>query len=110
MQTPDTRPTVRTLIIAGALLAGCAAQAPQGEPTGERRVDYLCANGEGVQMRFFPLQGVGVLVRGGRTMELQQRPAGSGFLYSNGPNSVRGKGDELTIEVGRMVPLRCRAR
>jgi hypothetical protein len=61
-------------------------------------------------MRFLPAQGVGVLVRNGKPMELQQRPAASGFLYSNGPNTVRGKGDEIMVEIGRMVPLKCTAR
>ena len=60
-------------------------------------------------MRFFPRQGVAVLVRHGMPIELQQQPSGSGFVYSNGPNTVRGKGDEITIEIGRMVPLACKA-
>jgi hypothetical protein len=42
---------------------GCSAAVHQGEPTHERRVHYRCANGENVEMRFFPAQGVGVLVR-----------------------------------------------
>lgn len=50
-----------------------------------------------------------MLVRGGRTLELQQQPSGSGFIYSNGPNTVRGKGDELVLEIGRMAPIRCLA-
>ncbi len=95
--------------VAALLVFGCAAPGIQGEPTGERRVRYLCENGETLEMRFFPLQGVGVLVRNGKPMELQQQPAASGFLYSNGPNTVRGKGDELMLEIGRMVPIRCHA-
>jgi hypothetical protein len=61
-------------------------------------------------MRFFPLQGVGVLMRHGKPMELQQQPAASGFLFTSGPHTVRGKGRELTIEVGRMVSIQCQAR
>lgn len=95
---------------AAAAAAGCAAPVPLGEPTGERRVQYGCDNGQQLEMRFFPKQGVGVLVRNGQTMELQQQPAASGFVYSNGPNTVRGKGDELMLEVGRMRPIACRAR
>jgi membrane-bound inhibitor of C-type lysozyme len=93
-----------------AALAACAADAPVGEPTGQRRVSFTCEHGQAIEMRFFPLQGVGVLVRDGQTMELQQQPAASGFVYSNGPNTVRGKGDELTLEIGRMRPISCRAR
>ena len=90
--------------------AGCSPPVHQGEPTGERHVQYICDHGEHVEMRFFPLQGVGVLVRNDKPMELQQQPAASGFRYTNGPNTVRGKGDELIIEISRRVPIRCRAR
>lgn len=100
------------------LCTGCAA--PQyhseevgeevGEETGQRRVQFICNNNEAIEMRFFPLQGVGVLVRNGSTVELQQQPMASGFLYSNSSTTVRGKGDELIVEIGRMVPLECRAR
>lgn len=86
------------------LAAGCAAP----DAATERSVNFLCDNGERVALRFFPQQGVGVLVRGGRTLELQQQPAASGFVYSNGTHTVRGKGEDLVIEVGRMVPLRCK--
>jgi membrane-bound inhibitor of C-type lysozyme len=89
--------------------AGCSPSVHQGEPTGERRVQYICDNGEHVERRLFPLQGVGVLVRNDKPMELQQQPAASGFRYTNGPNTVRGKGGELSVEIGRMVPIRCMA-
>ena len=89
------------------LFSGCAITEPQVEPTGETRATYQCDDGNSVEMRFFPLQGVGVLVRPGQPMELQQVPAASGFRYSNGPHTVRGKGSELIIEIGRMAPIRC---
>ena len=43
-------------------------------------------------------------------MELQQQRTGSGFLYSNGPTSVRGKGNELILQDGRSAPIRCKTR
>ena len=89
---------------------GCGPAPLQGEHTGERRAGSLCSNGEEVEMRFFPAQGVGVLVRNGKPMELQQQPAASGFVYGNGPNTVRGKGNELIVEIGRKVSLTCHAR
>ena len=108
MSAPFTGFALSLLIV--PLIAGCAAPPPQfGEPTGERRVRYVCDNREDIEMRFFPLQGVGVLVRHGKTVELQQMPAASGFHYSNGPITVRGKGDDLTVEIGRMMPIQCRA-
>lgn len=104
------------LALIAALCAGCAAPSSQkhaneykGEPTNEIRTRFSCNDGDEVEMRFFNLQGVGVLVRQGETIELQQEPAASGFRYSNGPTTVRGKGDALTLEIGRMVPIECQA-
>jgi membrane-bound inhibitor of C-type lysozyme len=89
--------------------AGAGEAASVGEPTGERRAQFSCDDGNTIEMRFFPLQGVGVLVRDGATMELQQQVSASGFVYSNGPTTVRGKGDELRLEIGRRVPIVCQA-
>lgn len=75
----------------------------------ERRVRFACDNGEEVEMHFMPQKGIGVLLRNGETKELKQQPAASGFQYSSGHFSVRGKGDELIVEVGKMVPLKCKA-
>ncbi len=61
-------------------------------------------------MRFIPERNVAVLLRNGDAVELPQRPSGSGFVYSNGPNTIRGKGRELKVEIGRMVPIQCQAR
>jgi len=98
------------MFLLSLFLLGCTSLTGQAEPTGERRVGFTCDNGEEVEVRFFPLQGVAVLVRHGKTIELQQQPSGSGFIYSNGPNTLRGKGDEIMIEIGRMVPIKCTAR
>ena len=75
-----------------------------------RHVSFTCENGEQLEMRFSQDQRIGVLVRNGEVLELKQQISGSGFIYTNGPNVVRGKGDELTIEMGRTAPIRCRAR
>ncbi len=104
------------LALIAALCAGrVAPSAPpqatvyKGEPTNEIRTRFSCNDGDEVEMRFFNLQGVGVLVRHGESIELQQEPAASGFKYSNGPTTVRGKGDTLTLEIGRMMPIECKA-
>jgi membrane-bound inhibitor of C-type lysozyme len=97
-------------LIAAIGLTSCANE-PKRLPENEtRRVLFNCANGEQLEMRFFPAQGVAVLVRNGKTIELQQQPSGSGFIYSNGPNTVRGKGKDLSVEIGRMVPITCEAQ
>jgi membrane-bound inhibitor of C-type lysozyme len=96
------------LLFAALSLACTSGRRPENEII-ERHVRFICDNKEEVEMRFFPREGTAVLVRHGRTIELKQQPSGSGFLYSNGPNTVRGKGNEITVEVGRMVPLKCKA-
>lgn len=90
-------------------LASCASTTSKESSPAERRVAFACTNGEEIEVRFFTEQGLAVLNRGGRMVELQQQPSGSGFIYSNGPNTIRGKGDDLTVEIGRMAPLRCKA-
>ena len=94
------------------VMAGCASSTAVTNDSSpdDREVTFACMNGETIAVRFFPAQGVAVLVRNGNTIELQQQPTGSGFLYSNGPNTIRGKGDELMLEIGRMVPVPCKAR
>ena len=91
-------------------LAACQTASESALSTPQKRVQFRCANGEDVEMRFFPEQGVAVLVRAGETLELQQQPSASGFIYGGGTVTVRGKGSELRIEIGRMVPIRCLAR
>lgn len=104
------------LVVAG-LVAGCAATpvaadrpvTNDGSPQ-DREVAFTCSNGPDLSVRFFPAQGVAVLVRGGQTTELQQEPSGSGFVYASRTTTIRGKGDDLTVEIGRMAPLQCKAK
>ncbi|MFN9730922.1 MAG: MliC family protein [Pseudomonadota bacterium] len=103
---------LRTLGVIGlaAALASCAA-GPRGATGGDaaRTVDFECDGGEAFSVRFLPAESAAVLVRGGDEIRLQQQPAASGFLYLHGPTAIRGKGDELTLEIGRRVPLHCTA-
>lgn len=73
-------------------------------------VHYECERGELVKVTYWLDKETAQLERNGVTIELRQQPSGSGFVYSNGPNTIRGKGDELTLEIGRMGPVRCRAK
>lgn len=99
-----------------ATVAACLATACASEPRiddgvpGDREVGFSCSNGPDLSVRFFPAKGVAILLRNGETVELQQQPSGSGFTYSNGRTSIRGKGDDLTVEIGRMAPLQCKAK
>ena len=88
-----------------------APPAPPSPPAGpsEIRTNFACDNGERVSLRSFPQQGIAVLERGGQSTELQQQRVGSGFHYSNGQTSVRGKDGEMTMTVGMMAATQCRA-
>jgi hypothetical protein len=88
------------------------APAPPVPPPAEMRVSYRCDNGEQVDVRFFPQQGIGVLVRGGQNTELNQTRTPPGFTYSNGQTTLRVSDDRLTMQmnVGMMATANCRAR
>ena len=70
----------------------------------------MCTNGTAIAVRFSPANETAVLTHQGSSITLTQQPSGSGFIYSNGPSTIRGKGDDLTVEIGRMVPLQCTAQ
>src|SRR5690348_11505162 len=95
------------LLIVSTLLAGCAGARSREAAPEELHVRFACTNGEALAVRFVPARRVAVLSRNDQPVELTQQPAGSGFLYSDGPTTIRGKGDELRVEIGRMVPLEC---
>jgi len=98
-------------VLAAVLAAPAFAQADQGQAGGNvLRVWFSCDNGEQVEMRFFTQQGTAVLVHEGKTVELQQQLSGSGFIYGSGEYLVRGKGDELTIEIDGRAPIKCTAQ
>uniref|UniRef100_UPI003CC6C8B2 MliC family protein n=1 Tax=Sphingomonas sp. TaxID=28214 RepID=UPI003CC6C8B2 len=76
----------------------------------QSRTTYKCDNDETIEVRFFPDQGVAVLVRGGQNTELHPETVADGFKYSNGAQtSIRGVGDTLTLQVGMMAAAKCTA-
>jgi membrane-bound inhibitor of C-type lysozyme len=96
--------------LATLLCAGCAVTADPAKAAGERRVRFACSNGEVLEMRFLDLERVAVLVRSDEAIELAQQESASGFIYSNGPTTVRGKGSEMKVQIGRMTAIECSAR
>lgn len=105
----STRPADQTTPAQQAGLEAAAAAA--GVPaTPQTRTSFSCDNGETIEVRFFPEQGIAVLVRGGQNTELQGEPVASGFQYSNGQTTIRGKGNELTLNVGMMATATCTAK
>lgn len=85
-----------------------AAPAP-AEAAAVNEIAYACDGGQTLVVRFYPYEERAVMIRGGEEIELQQQVSGSGIRYSNGPTTILGKGDDLTVEIGRMVPLQCKA-
>ena len=75
-----------------------------------RDVNFLCTNGETISISYVSANGTATLTRHGAQITLQEQLSASGFVYSNGPNTIRGKGDNLTVEIGRMVPIQCRVK
>lgn len=100
---------MKAIVVAvlAALVSACATSPNESPPAID--VDFACSNGETISVRYQRDPDVAVLMRNGTAIELPQQRSGSGFIYSNGPNTIRGKGDDLTVEIGRMVPLYCTA-
>lgn len=44
---------------------------------------------------------------GQQAIILPNKAVASGFLYSNGKHALRGKGEQVTWTVGRMMPFQC---
>jgi hypothetical protein len=103
------------------LVAACATPSPPpppppppppvAPPSAEMRVNYTCTNGEQVSVRYFPQQGVGVLVRGGQNTELQQQSSPPGFLYVGPSTVLRVQEDRMrmTMTIGNMAATNCTA-
>jgi membrane-bound inhibitor of C-type lysozyme len=75
-----------------------------------RRVHFTCDNGEELQVVFFRTLQIADLVRNQKGTELSKQPSGSGFHYSNGTHTIRGKGEDLAIEVTQQPTLNCKAK
>jgi hypothetical protein len=73
-------------------------------------VTYDCANGESVSVRFPTGNGNAVLTRHGQTIELRWRASSQGFIFSDGPNTIRGKDAEMMLEIGSEVPVSCQSK
>lgn len=85
-----------------------SAPVPTAPASDERSFAFACDDGQRIQVRFSHARRMATLLRGGESIELPQQASGSGFIYSNGRTTLRGKGEELILEVGRMAPIRCR--
>ena len=110
---------MKTMVLLGSgalatlLLSGCASQPPVMQafnaPADGSSMQYACGNGEKVEMQFYPEQGRSVMRRSGWTVELPKQATETGYAFSNGPTTVLGKGNELTIQIGHLAPIWCRS-
>lgn len=72
---------------------------------------YQCQpDNKEVEVRYFPTQGVAVLVLNEQTHELHDHVTASGFWYTNGKYTVRGKGQTIWLEIGRMAAIECKEK
>jgi heat shock protein HslJ len=84
----------RALPIAATALLVAACAAPRAGESAAEPVRFVCERGTSLAVTFLPGKAE-VETPSGR-LEMTQQPAASGFLYSNGGESIRGKGAELT--------------
>lgn len=100
-----------TVAIAGVLAAACGPTPPASDDTAAaREVVFSCDNGESLTVRFLQEQEIATLIRGEDSVDLPRQPSASGFMYSDGSTTIRGKGDELRVDVEGMEPLRCESQ
>lgn len=86
---------------------GCSSNLNQYNSSRGNETSFTCDRGDSIQVRFIQNQEVAILVRNGKTTELQREPSGSGFSYSNGFTTIRGKGNKLKVIIGRMASINC---
>ncbi|GAB4207304.1 MAG: hypothetical protein Fur0019_11640 [Tibeticola sp.] len=106
---PWTHVRARAGLAALALLGACAQSGPAATAP-ERVVRYGCDRGESLEVRYRSNPDIAMLSYRGQRFEMPIQPSGSGFAYGDGRHNLRGKGDALTLEVSRMVPLQCTAQ
>lgn len=95
-------------LLLACILAGCSMMPDPQAAADVHTVTFACADGEAAVVSFSDQYAV--LQRQGQAITLTQQPSGSGFIYSNGPHTLRGKGEDLWVETGKRVPIQCTAR
>jgi len=77
-----------------------------GAQTQKSRIRYSCESGESIEVEFSGT-GEATLYHDDTVAELSQLPAASGYFYTNGRVGIRGKGNAILLEIGRMAPIQC---
>jgi membrane-bound inhibitor of C-type lysozyme len=92
-------------LLAVAALAACAT-APE---EGERRIAYSCDRGPPVTVVYAGETARIESSDGSAPIVLQRRKSGSGLWYESPTRTIRSKGDEMFLTIGRMAPMTCNA-
>ena len=95
--------------LAAMLCAGCGGPLTtqsEDQPVA-RDGKYTCRGIGSVELRFSDSMGVAHLTRQGRTMVLRQQRSGEVSIYSDGANSLRRAGNDITVELAGGAPTRC---
>ncbi|MDO6562132.1 MliC family protein [Amphritea sp. 1_MG-2023] len=95
-------------VVIAWLMVGCTHIPPLPDSQHYHEVLYQCERGSAM-VHFYLQQSRALLIRDNHTIELRQEPAASGFRYSNVKVTIRGKGDRMSLEIGRMMPIACEA-
>lgn len=99
-------------MLAGATaLSACSTPStPSLRPNPVFTVNYRCASGEAVTVRYFDEQGTAVLVRGGQNMELN-RVSNTPLTYQGGQTTIVADAGRMGINLttGMMAPTSCQA-
>ncbi|WP_158970145.1 MliC family protein [Paraglaciecola sp. L3A3] len=98
------------LLIVSMVLTACGQSTEMTSEQEYYEVTYDCERGQPILVHFYKEQELAELIREGQVTELKQEPSASGYYYTNMKVSIRGKGNELTLEIGRMAAITCRAR
>jgi len=108
MKTSKTNlAAVGTIIL--SLSACSSVDSNTANETDVNLVGYSCDRGEHITVEYSTSKEQAILSRNGKTSVLPQVRSASGFKYSTGRTTIQGKGEQLTVTIGRMAPLKCQA-
>lgn len=98
---------VLALTSLSVVLASCSSPTATLKDAEAKTVEYNCDNGQQVTLHFPANSATALLERLGNKIPLTRQDSDSGFVFSNGPNTVKGNDQEIRVEIGRMMPIRC---
>lgn len=116
-QAADDLAAKEAALAAGVAARGAAAVAaavPAGPPPGMRPTPMTltrlaCADGSTPTLRYFPEQGIAILMPDDVGNELQMEPVAAGVRYAGADLVVTGEGTSYTIARAGAEPIACTA-